>query len=505
MYQILPKSFNGLSIVLGRPSRFDLQNKKLLSANSGDWFKRELLKSGIKFEDCYLHNLIAGCSESILRGSKCILLLGEQPLKEFGKLDVTINEQRGSPWLYQDTNIPIIATYAPQETHDLKNYESKINPLAIAANEIAREEKDKDDDTGKAHGATKRTNFKFWAGRDIIKTARILNWGIRPIEPKLNILPSLDEACYELRKYKGQYLSYDIETDPQTNDITVLSFCFCNLQDMDSIPTTFVTPIRRYNYCSCYDDTCELFRSFAIALRDNIAVTWNGSGFDMFFNCWRYGIPFGRNNFDAMVSHHRIFPEVEKSLGHGISLYTDQDYHKNTSGTFAPNNTRQEMQLWAYNGTDTHTTWLCAKEIIQYAKGIKGLTESIKQANEMIYPYLMMTMTGMNTDKQLIDKKIKDNDRRVNQYLRILKILVGFNLNPRSNKQMTQYLFNKEKDGGLGYSPVSYTDDNKPACDAAALIRLAINYPENIVLLLILQIRRLLTEAKALMFQPTNY
>ncbi len=65
-----------------------------------------------------------------------------------------------------------------------------------------------------------------------------------------------------------------------------------------------------------------MLRALAVALRDNTVVIHNAL-FDLFVLAYRYGIPAPPNVYDTMLAHHRLFPEVEKSLGHCISLYTD--------------------------------------------------------------------------------------------------------------------------------------------------------------------------------------
>jgi hypothetical protein len=486
---------NGVAIILNRPSRMDKQFGKLFSGTAGDWFIRELHKVGLNLKEC-----VVSLSEkpNIPDTTKAIFLLGDESLRLY-KQDVSLGEQRGSPFLVGD--IPVIASYSPQDSHDMKNYEATLNPGIYDV----EDEKEDDTDTGKAHGKTARSNYKFWLSKDIRKVARIARLGLNVPSPRIEIFPSFEEIWYDLTTNKGKDFFVDIENDPETLDLTVKSYCFLDLDDENTIPVIKTVPFRRWNYTTAYDEQYKILVALAIAMRDNRTVTHNGAQFDIFVITYKHKIPFGRRHFDTMVSHHRNFPEIEKSLGHCISLYTDLPYHKNTSGTFTPFNTKQEYALWHYNALDVFSMVYVKRGILRHAKMIDSV-KSIEQANRSIPVYLTITFTGIRIDQEAINKKIEENDRRVNCLLKILEYLVGRPINPRSNVDMPHYLFEKKDKGGLGLKPVSYSQDTgKPKCDAKALIKIYVKYPNIVTLRLVLEIRRLQKECEALQFRKITW
>lgn len=493
--------YNGVCIILNRPSRFDVEHKKLFSGNAGMWFLEFLKRLGINYTDCHVST--ADKFTEVLPNTKIILALGEASLKLFKGDEVTLGEQRGSPFLYRDTHIPVIATYCPQDCFDPQDYE---NRYWNKVNYTAEEESDKDDDTdtGKAHGKTRRSNYRFWTTKDLQKLSRLLKDGLHIIEPKLEFFPSADEIIYDLTTEKNKDFYIDIEIDPETLDITVFSYCFLDPNDYETIPHVKIVPCRRYNYTRAYENLPKIFVSLAVAMRDNTTVHHNGSCFDIWVISYKYRIPFGIRHFDTMDSHHRNHLEVEKSLGHAISLYTDLFYHKNSAGTFTPHNTHQEMNLWRYNGIDTFAMVYVKRGILRYAEKI-GSISSIEQTNMATYPYLMLTFMGIRTNQEAAQLKIDENDKRINQYLRILNTLIGRKVNPRSNKDIPHYLFGKKDEGGLGLKPVGYTKAFKPAADGKALIKLFVNNPQIVTLRLILEIRRIQKESEALIYKAITW
>jgi len=498
-----PLNYNNFTIILGKSSRFDKQNNKLLSGNAGSWFKDQINKNGINIHEC---NITVANENNIPASTTTIFLLGIEALRLF-KQDVSLGEQRGSPFtisLPTGRTVVCICSFAPQDAFDPRNYEDKFNKEENEGG--GKDEREDTEISAKTHGRTNRGNYRFWLSKDIDKICRIHKDGgkLNIVEPSLYIYPSQEEVITELLKHKGKDFTIDIETNPETCDITVLSFCFTDKEDAVSIPLVWVIPVWLYNYTIAYENIYRIFACIAVAMRDNRTVHHNGSGYDLFIFGYRYGLPFGIEQFDTMLSHHRCYPEQEKSLGHLISLYTDFPYHKNTAGTYVPHSAKQEYDLWVYNGADVHTTLYVKRAIEKYAAAIDA-EESVEQVNRSIYPYLTMTFMGIRVDQEGVDKKIAENDRRINQLLRVLNILVGRNINPRSNKDMPHYLYSKKDKGGLGLTIPHYTPDNNPACDATAIIKLFLKNPKVITLRVILEIRRVQDESKALIFKPISW
>lgn len=476
--------YSGLTVVLSNPSRFDKERGRLITGTAGDIFNDQIdnWMTRARVDVRTLDSM----TEGLLPHTKCILFMGKKTL-QFAGVEHTLNECRGSVFRYQ--NIPCIFTYLPQDAVDPMDYEGKHNPLADAYDDKLDE--DKTDNEKSSHGKTSRQNWMFWFKSDVAKAARITANGVRPlVDYRTDIFPNSKLITNLLTETKNDYLFIDIETDIECN-ITCVGVCF-------SEGPTYVIPFIRHDYRLAYGvkEFCRIYRALAIALNNNTIVAHN-SMFDLFVLGYKYRIPFGKHVYDTMLAHHRCFPEIEKSLGHCVAFWLDETYHKN-DGVFMPNNQRQEQALWEYNAKDIATMRSIKTRIDQYATGILGLSESIAAANSMVRPYLINTMQGIRYDQEQVDKIRRQNALRMTEYLRILKILTGKDINPNSNKDVPEYFF---KD--LEYPVLKRSDKTGAAsCGSGDLYKMKLKFPDNAAIDTILAFRKLKKENGMLKFNP---
>ena len=275
---------------------------------------------------------------------------------------------------------------------------------------------------------------------------------------------------------------FDIETN-RSLEMTCFGFSFDEKRAW-CVPMV-VSPREGYYY----SDTPRILRALAVAMRDNTTVIHN-SLFDLFVMGYKYGIPAPRRVYDTMLAHHRLFPEVEKSLGHCLSLYTAQPYHKN-EGVVEAQGHEQQTQLYEYNAKDVISMALLQPQIDATAANFKA-TDSIQQVNDSVVPYLTAMLQGIRYDDAKLDDIIANNDRHQNVLLRFLQLLVGKDLNPNSPKQVADYLYNR-----LGYKRPS-----KDVTSEKALLQLRLSKPDNPVMALILRYRSLAKESGQLKFPP---
>lgn len=422
--RILPQlTYTGLTIILDRPSRFD--NGGLIMGNAGSWVDSSLAACGHNRHTVEVRTL-SEAHQPFLPNTKAVLLLGEQSLHRYLP-DVTLGEQRGCPFVID--GIPYVASYQPQDCYDRYNY-------------FSSDENEENDNAGETetaeakstHGKTRRKNWRFWLRQDIKKCGRIALAGMFAPRPNYRLWPDIHSAIGLLTTTKGQYLYLDIETDSNLQ-MTCFGFSF-DSQDIYVVPMLQTDrPVKEYYY----GDTHKILRALAVAIRDNTVVIHNAM-FDLFVLAWRYGIPLEGRVYDTMLAHTRCYIEIEKSLGHCISLYTDLPYHKNTS-VFEPHNHHQTQQLYEYNGKDVFALTQIKPKIDETATRL-GATESVEQVNRMVLPYLTMSLQGMNLDVARIVNLVSDNDRRKFQIKRILHGLTGgMDFNPNSHQQVSRYLY----------------------------------------------------------------
>ncbi len=502
MLRHLPKfSYCGLTIVLSNPSRFDTQ--ELLSAVAGFWFGKECLAPECNRHQCEIRT--RHYKGPLLLGTKCVLLMGEDAAHDWlpELRDNKIGEVRGS--CYLKDGVIHIPTFVAQDACDMKDYEGKLNPLLQEEGGNTRDWIDNDDGDVKGataekrrHGVTSRSNYRFWIRNDVKKALKIIyehdgkipNLYPNSLSPNYIIYPNSNDVLNALLQPTGAYLDFDMETFGNL-DMSCFSFSFGDSNDI------YVVPIRDGTFQLAYDNLtiCHILRALALAISRNTLVAHNGSGFDYYVLAKRYGIPIGRRVFDTMLAWHRMYPEIEKSLGHVISALTYENFHKD-EGTFNYGSPQQAMNLWRYCGKDVWTMKLIRREILRRAAGIKGMMASIEQVMASIRPYLITTLTGIRYKQDRIISIMSENDRMMTQHLRFIKLLVGEVFLPTSPPQCINY-FHKR----LGYPVVGRTKTGAPSLGEKQMLQLRLKQ-ENPVIDTCLAYRQTAKESGSLKFLP---
>jgi hypothetical protein len=459
--------YKGLTIVLSNPSRFDF--RQLLSGNAGTWFCDTALRGiGLNRFQCDIRTM--DVEDPLLADTKVVLCLGQAAQQKLFSPEHSLSEQRGSPHI--KNGIVYLSSFFPQDCYDLQNYEARLNPHHSGPRE---DSETADDDEAKGHkGSTRRQNYKFWTECDVKKSGRILRQGLsRTTQPSPILYPSGSQVVSLLQSTKGTTLYLDIETTFDRT-LTCIGFCFEGAGE-----PAYVIPFRRYDFTLAYEPTVmsQILRALSVAMRDNLVVSHNGHGFDWLVLAHNYRVPFGKRLYDTMISHNRCYPEAEKSLGHCLSLWTDEAYHKD-EGVFDPRSMDQERQLWLYNAKDVYAMRVLKSAFDRECANDSGLKASIEQGQSMIYPYLVATLKGMKMDEETLRNIVSENDRYMMQLQRIAKMLVGdvaFDLVKgksdaslmSSNKQAAKYFYTM-----LGYKVPYKTLSGEPACDAGAMLKM---------------------------------
>lgn len=506
-------TYSGLTIVLSHASRFD--KVRLLCATGGHLID-EFLQPEFNRHQCDIR--LKDDIEPLLPETKCILLLGEQAAKLWlNNNDDSLNELRGSIFFYdgrfsaQNLHIPCVASYFPQDAADIKNYEAEANPQEASLIDDSSDDDDKvtEYDQKSRKNNTRWFNFRFWLQQDIKKAKRLVKSnGVVPkrdIEPEYVIAPSSNELIRLLTDTKRKDLFIDIETFVHDCSIKCIAFSF------DKHAPIYVFPCISHDYSWAYSNLPHIYRALAHALRDNTVIAHNGCHFDFFVFAWKYKIAIGRSVKDTMIQMHRAFPFVEKSLGHCISLFTNEPFHKDEGecGYYTPAQVRQTLE---YCAKDVFTTKLVYYAQLEYAKRIPGLQNSFDRGNACIRPYLTMCLQGMSFDDDLRRKTIKENDRLCEHYIKFSRFLIGVtNIKAiagkskssilNSNKQLCTYFHDM-----LGYDVVGRGQEREDGSRGASLakknmFKLRMKY-ENPVIDLSLAYRELVRESGYLNFTP---
>lgn len=452
---------NKTLLVLPRPSRFDKINERILAGPAED-----LVNSCLKdYDVCYAADF------NLTTPHEKIILTGQASLDAFTP-GHDLNMHRGYVWT--PPNRKIIATYWPQDCCDLQDYESDDDDDEASAGS-----------NGKDGSPTSRSNYRFWFMRDVEKLHRTP----LPIAHTYNLI-SNGAAAQILSSAQGQHLYFDLESHPN-NYITCFSFALGD------------GPVYT---CSIYYKEClepqglQCMAALARAFLNNKIIIHN-AGFDLPFLALYHNIPFGPDIEDTMLMGHRIWPEAEKSLAHAITLWLNEYYHKNTGGTWSPRTGAQLDTLLRYNSKDVATLRAIHKAQWRYAhaSGDPGLVRSMVQVNSSIYNYLWAGLHGFPINGLTLAHHLRQRRADKEQWARIIKIAVGYEMNPGSSQQLADYFIAR-----LKYDVLKRTESGEPCCNEATLYKYLLKY-KNPAVRLILKYKRALKVAGELGFETWNH
>ena len=435
--------YNGLTIVIDKPSRFDTTH--LLTGQPGQWLEDEVI-APVKLANCEVRT----CDEKtpFRQGTNRVALLGPSSASSFGG----VAAQHGYP-LTIAGRLPACIGFYPQDCCDHRNIEWATDE---------DNEEDTNDREIKDASPTKRSNYRFWTKWHLRKFL----FDTPKIHPKLEIkpYPNLDELCKLLDTIKDEDLYLDIETSRIHRCITCIGFTTTSLW-----PRIYVVPAYLHTGAIAYSNFSLFYRSFLMALLRNNVVAHNAS-FDLLILHAFYKFPLPVTVYDTMLANHRCFPEIEKSLAHVIAQWTYLPYHKDEC--IEPFNRQGELRLWNYNAKDVYSLKLIKDAQLSYSEAISGLSASISQANSMIVPYLENSLLGLGLDQSRLLTTGNSLSIAAKQYAKIASILTGVDsFNPGSPLQCKKFFHDK-----LHYPVVARTKEGKPQLGKKQLYQLMLRF-----------------------------
>ena len=425
--------------IISAPNRFGF-----CEGVAWEWLKTKLL-TNIQYE------LLDTTKPCVPRGNK-ILLLGPAAVRQWAGVDVDIFKARGTK--LSVANRLATCSFDPQDSYDFKADDETANADAM----------DKDSTS------TRKANWFFWLEADIRK---LLSVPAVVHACDYRIAPVIQTITNSLLKLRGRTLYLDIETDMDSDTLSCVGFA------SDTSPV-YVVPVYNYKGVLAYDRKLLLafLQALGVAMTRNRVVIHNAM-FDLAFLASKYRLPFGKDIYDTMLAHQRCYSEIEKSLGHAVSLWTWQPYHKDMATRVADHTS--ENRLYVYNANDVYSMRLVHRAIEAYAAGIPGLADSIQQANSSLYPYLLAGLHGFRIDEIALAEHKMIVDRRLVQLTRIMRVLTNRpKFNPDSPKQVVDYFHNE-----LAYKVVERSDSGAPSLGSKALYSLALRYPNPLIQILL--------------------
>ena len=303
---------------------------------------------------------------------------------------------------------------------------------------------------------TRHSNWRYWISVHVDKLYKPRL--IEP-QPQFIIKPTQDECIKWLASLPSNANLYlDIET---RTDYALL----CIGLATETGPV-YCMPVYDYRGQLVYSQFAVFWRELNhAAKRCNLVI--HNSMFDLvvlgkFYNFW--GV---KRVYDTMIAQHRICPEAEKSLAHTIAQWTEMPFHKDQF--VEPNNPQQETQLYNYNCRDVWSMRLIKRGQEAHAAKVPGLAHSIASGNRMVLPFLINSLQGVAVDSTRLSSIKAHITAECHQLYRMLKMLLGFEINCGSPKQLGDYLYTQ-----MGYPVKARTKTGAPATGKQALYKLLI-------------------------------
>src|SRR5574343_247010 len=441
------QTYGGYTVILSEPSRFVTESGRLISGNTADWFEESCLPPGISLSNIEVRDL-SSISAPFLPGTKYISVHGKKAAEYFH----TDLNRHGYQFVINNT-IPAVVAFDPHDCNDHKDM---------------RDDEDEDDENAvserdvKDAAPTRLKNWRYWTAWHIRKLLTQRPAALAPINIK--IYPRLSEACAVLDAATNEDLYLDIETSRLHGSLGCIGF-----STTSSFPNVYVVPVYRYDGSLAYSEFHRFHRSLSRAFLRNKVVAHNGAGFDFFVLRAYYKFPLPRDPYDTMLAHHRIHPELEKSISHAMCMWTHLPYHKDQN--VEPRNSAQEQQQHVYNARDVYALKPIKDAQFAYAAGDKGLVDSIVQAHAWIVLYLTTTLTGLRLDIFKLSEVARKLELKKSVYQRIASMLAGRPFNPASSDQCRKYLHDT-----LNYAVVGRTETGKPKLGSKQLYQLHLKY-----------------------------
>lgn len=471
---ILPDGNPGgkIMIVGGYPSMDDMSRGKVLADASG-WELRKLIKeSGISLGEVFFTSVMkqtAGSSDEMAYNKKQITdqhnelngkwvkpalysgvtqLMGEIDLVKpkmiiaLGDLALWaltgnwgIKKWRGSQ--LHCHGVRVIPTYHPKEVFAMW----ELRPIALQDMRTAN----------------------YYVERDFPQPD--WNFHIRPTYGQ--VIATLETLQDKVETGPTQ-LSYDIET--LAGNISCIGLAWSK---RDALCIPFMKMGQPEGYFSEAEEAEIIYRLYRLMTHHNfLGITQNGL-FDSqyLYRNWHF---MPHHYQDTMISHHVLFPTMQKSLDFICSFHNEQYvYWKDDLKEWRTTIVSNETQYWTYNCEDSARTWEAAASL-QTCVDKMGQRVQHDFQQSLFMPAHKMMNRGIDIDYEQMKEMRVELRKEVKRLEGEICYVVGYPLNPRSPVQMQKFFY------GEMAQPKQTKRSSKGisiSCDSASLAKVAIKEP----------------------------
>ncbi len=225
-------------------------------------------------------------------------------------------------------------------------------------------------------------------------------------------------------------------------------------------------------------DEVEVLRLLASVLESDKLekVGQNSISFDAPRVLEEFGIETNNHVFDTMHAFHLLYSELPKNLDFLVTILT------NYPNYWTDKVTTNDMSEWKYCGMDA----ICALDIsYTLERELKNSEqyELYQHTNELAIALARIQERGVFIDDEARKQLIEEKNKELSSTLDKLRSEAGEDFNPASPKQVSELLYNKLR------LPVQ-KKKGSVTTDETALRKLAVKFPEQKVLRLIINHRK---------------
>ena len=297
---------------------------------------------------------------------------------------------------------------------------------------------------------------------------RDIDWPI----PQWNFItrPSFGLATHhigyliEMAKRGPTKLSVDIET--RAYNLACLGISHNN---KDAICIPFMELGKEDGYWSETEEAEITFLLYQLLTHPNVQIIGQNFIYDAqyIYRAWHFIPHFYR---DTMLTHHTLFPGMQKSLDFICSFHNRHYVYWKDDGKQLSLD-HDEDKHWRYNCEDCVRTFEADEELEKVTAAI-GREGPNNFQQELFYPVLDMMTRGVRIDYEAQKRLQKELKGLAEGTMEYIHDVVGWGLNPNSPKQMAAFFYEEMKQPKI----VSRTTQSA-TCDSAALMKIAVREP----------------------------
>lgn len=312
--------------------------------------------------------------------------------------------------------------------------------------------------------------------RDFMKIKRhAAGAAIQRPKEVFQIAPTADDvenfaAMVINRLNHGQKLSLSIDLETYITDhptLTPIKTVGMSLDDSHAIVVPFITQADNM-YWRTEDEELRAIKAIGSLLEDpRLEKMAHNALFDILV-LMNHGFTIEGPIYDTMLAQYLVYHPSPHTLEYLVSIYTDYDQWKTSAG-------HNDREFREYNARDVVVLHMCKPGLDEDldSNNVRGVFEILQK---VIKPTCQMMLNGMHIDTnkhQAVREPLEESLEELREKMEILADTPG--LNPNSNAQLQEVLFNKLKlrsqvktKSGKGLS----TGDD-------VLKRLSLRYPDN--------------------------